>query len=153
MTERATWQYLRISALLLVGGWVIFWAGAIKPHWEWWYQIPAAEYLRLIEAHRWIWLWIAGSFGIGVLLTLAGLVVLGTALRAYGDRLWSELGQSAFLFGSVLWTTAILFRATATISAASEAAASGIVPGWFEPVFLWSNGGADTRGRPPPLAG
>jgi hypothetical protein len=118
--------HLRTAAVLLIGGWVIFWAGAMTPPWDWWYPIPAAEYLQLIEAHRWIWLWIAASFAVGVLLTLAGLVVLGTVLRAHGDGLWSDLGQTAFVFGSVLWVATILFRATATISAATEVAAVGL---------------------------
>jgi hypothetical protein len=139
MTARSMDPHLRTAACLLIGGWVIFWAGAMTPPWDWWYPIPAAEYLQLIDAHRWIWLWIAASFAVGVLLTLAGLVVLGTVLRGHGDRLWSELGQTAFVFGSVLWVATIVFRATATISAASETAAAGTVPAWFEPMFLWSN--------------
>jgi hypothetical protein len=130
---------IKASSILLIGGWIIFWAGAMTPPWDWWYPTTSAEYLMLIDAHRWIWLWIAASFGIGVLLTLAGLIVLGSILRDRGDRLWIELGQAAFMFGGVLWMTTIVFRATATISAAEEAASTGTVPGWFEPAFMWSN--------------
>ena len=92
----------------------------------------------MIAAHRGIWLWIAASFAVGVLLTLAGLVILASVLRASGDALWSDLGQAAFLSGSVLWLASIAFRATATVSAAKETVSSGMVPGWFEPMRNWS---------------
>jgi hypothetical protein len=121
-----------------VGGWISFWAGAFTPPWKWWFPITVRDYLELVAANQGIWLWIAASFALGVLMTLAGLVVLGAALRAAGDRIWSELGQAAFLFGSVLWLASIAFRATATISAAKETAASGVVPPWFEPMRAWA---------------
>src|SRR6185436_14841164 len=129
---------LRAAAILLVVGWVTFWAGACTPPYRWWYGIPVREYLELIAQHRFVWLGIAASFAVGVLTTLAGLVLLGTSLRASGDRVWSELGQAAFLFGSVLWLTSIAFRATATVSAAKECATTGVVPPWFEPMRAWS---------------
>jgi hypothetical protein len=96
------------------------------------------EFLEIVAARQVAWLWIAGSFALGVLLTLTGLVVLGAILRAAGDRLWSELGQAAYLFGSILWLASIAFRATVTISAAKETASSGVVPVWFEPLQAWS---------------
>jgi hypothetical protein len=133
-----TTSHLRIAAVLLVGGCVSFWAGAFTPPWRWWFPIPVRDYLELVAANQGTWLWIAASFALGVLMTLAGLVVLGTVLRAAGDRVWSELGQTAFLFGSVLWLASIAFRATATISAAKETAASGVVPQWFEPMRAWA---------------
>ena len=133
-----TSSHLRAAALLLVGGWVVFWAGAFTPPWRWWYGIPVREYLEMVAAHRIVWLWIAASFTLGVLLTLAGLVVLGAVLRTAGDRVWSELGQAAFLLGSVLWLASIAFRATATVAAANETISSGTVPPWFVPMRTWS---------------
>jgi hypothetical protein len=133
-----TSTHLRAAGILLVAGWVLFWAGACTPPYRWWMPIPVREYLELVAKNRGVWLWIAASFALGVLLTLTGIVVLGSALRASGDRLWSELGQAAFLFGSLLWLASIAFRATATVSAAKEAAASGQVPSWFEPLRAWS---------------
>lgn len=131
-------SYVRAAAILLIGGWVTFWAGAFTPPWRWWYGIPVQEYLELIATHRGTWLWIAGSFAVGVLLTLTGLVILTTVLQQQGELLWSSLGRSLFLFGSVLWIASIAFRATATVSAAQEMASSGIVPGWFEPLRSWA---------------
>ena len=128
----------RAAAILLIAGWALFWAGACTPPWRWWYGISTREYLEMIATHRGIWLWIAASFAIGVLLTLAGLVILASVLRASGDTLWSDLGQAAFLSGSVLWLTSIAFRATATVSAAKETVSSGMVPSWFEPMRNWS---------------
>lgn len=130
--------HLRVSAILLIGGWVMFWAGAFTPPSRWWYPISPKEYLELIASHRGVWLWIAASFAVGVLLTLAGLIVLGTVLRSQGEHLWTELGQAAFLFGSILWLASIAFRATATISAAEETMSTGTVPLWFQPMRNWS---------------
>jgi hypothetical protein len=129
---------LKSAAVLLVAGWLTFWAGAFTPPYRWWFGIPVKEYLLLIAENRTAWLAIAALFAIGVLLTLAGLVVLGGILRAAGDRVWSDLGQAAFSFGAVLWLASIAFRATATISAAQETAATGVVPAWFEPLRAWS---------------
>jgi hypothetical protein len=133
-----TSTHLRAAGILLAAGWVLFWAGACTPPYRWWFGISVREYLEMVAAHRGVWLWIAASFAIGVLLTAAGLVVLASALRASGDRLWSDLGQAAFLFGSLLWLASIAFRATATVSAAKETVASGVVPSWFEPLRAWS---------------
>jgi hypothetical protein len=129
---------LRVAAVLLVAGCAAFWAGAFTPPYRWWFGVPASEYLALVASHRTTWLWIAASFAVGVLLTLAGLVVLGQVLRAAGERLWSELGQVAFLFGAALWLASIAFRATATVAAAEQAGASGAVPAWFAPLQAWA---------------
>jgi hypothetical protein len=106
--------------------------------WRFFMSASSREFLEIVATHEVAWLWIAGSFAVGVLLTLTGLIVLGTTLRAAGDRVWSELGQAAFLFGSILWLASISFRATATISAAKNTVASGVVPEWFEPLRAWS---------------
>jgi hypothetical protein len=132
-------SHLRAAALLLIGGWITFWAGAVNPAaWRFFMSASSREFLEIVATHEVAWLWIAGSFAVGVLLTLTGLIVLGTTLRAAGDRVWSELGQAAFLFGSILWLASISFRATATISAAKNTVASGVVPEWFEPLRAWS---------------
>jgi hypothetical protein len=132
-------SHLRAAAILLIAGWAIFWAGAVNPAaWRFFTSASLQEFLEIVAAHQVAWLWIAGSFALGVLLTLTGLIVLGATLRAAGDRVWSELGQAAFLFGSILWLASIAFRATATISAAKETASSGVVPLWFGPLRAWS---------------
>jgi hypothetical protein len=132
-------SHLRAAAILLVAGWVTFWAGAVNPAaWRFFTSASLLEFLSIVAAHQIAWLWIAGSFAAGVLLTLTGFVVLGTILRNAGDRVWSELGQAAYLFGSILWLASIAFRITATISAARETASSGVVPLWFEPLQVWS---------------
>src|SRR5262249_20518538 len=115
-----------------------FWAGAFTPPHQWWFPISVGDYLELIAANQRTWLWVAASFAVGVVLTLVGLIVLGVALRAAGDRVWSELGQAAFLLRSAVWLGSIAFRATVTIAAAQETASSGVVPGWFEPMRTWS---------------
>jgi hypothetical protein len=133
-------SHLRAAAILLVAGWVTFWAGAVNPAaWRFFRSTSLPEFLGVVATHQVAWLWIAGSFALGVLLTLAGFVVLGATLRAAGDRVWSELGQAAYLFGSILWLASIAFRITVTISAAKETASSGIVPLWFEPLQAWSS--------------
>jgi hypothetical protein len=133
-------SHLRTAAILLVSGWVTFWAGAVNPAaWRFFTSASLLEFLNIVAAHQVAWFWIAGSFALGVLLTLVGFIVLGATLRAAGDRIWSELGQAAYLFGSILWLASIAFRATATVSAAKETASSGIAPLWFEPLQAWSS--------------
>ena len=131
---------LKAAALLLIGGWVTFWAGAVTPWAARFFlrPLPTREYLQVIDENRSEWLWIAACFAAGVLLTLAGMVVLAVALREAGDRVWSELGRAAFSCGTVLWLAAIAFRATATVTAARETVASGAVPEWFEPLRAWA---------------
>jgi hypothetical protein len=122
-----------------MGGWITFWAGAVNPAAARFFRgLAVREYLETIDAHRVAWLLIAGSFAAGVLLTLAGLLLLGVALREAGDRLWSVLGQAAYLFGAVLWLATLAFRATATVAAARETVAVGAIPTWFEPMRSWA---------------
>jgi hypothetical protein len=130
---------LRISAFLLAGGWVTFWAGAVNPAAaRFFLPMPVRQQLDAIAAHREAWLAIAACFAVGVLLTLAGFVVLRVALRQAGDDVWSALGQAAFAFGAVLWLVSIAFRATVTVAAAKETAATGTIPAWFEPMRSWA---------------
>jgi len=133
-------SYLRGAAILFVGGWVTFWAGAVNPAaWQFFTSASLQEFLKIVATHEIAWLCIAGSFALGVLLTLAGFIVLGAALHTAGDQIWSGLGQSAFLFGSVLWLACLAFRVTATVSAARVTASSGEVPPWFEPMRDWAS--------------
>lgn len=129
---------LNAAGILLVAGWLTFWAGAFTPPYRWWFGVPVRTFLELVAAHPRVWLFIAAAFTLGVLLTMAGLVVLGGVFRAAGARVWSELGQAAFLLGSALWLASLTFRATATLTAARETVASAVVPAWFEPMRAWS---------------
>lgn len=132
-------SHLRAAAILLVCGWATFWAGAVNPPaWRFFTSASSLEFLEIVAAHQVAWLWIAGCFALGVVLTLMGLIVLGASLRAAGERVWCEIGQTVFLLGSILWLASIAFRATATISAAKDTASSGVVPPWFEPMRAWS---------------
>ena len=137
MTNHPT-PHLRLAGVLLVVGWISFWAGAATPPYRWWQAIPVSEYLGIVADHRGAWLWIALAFTVGVVSTLGGLVALGPALDHHGGRVWGALGQALLLAGSVLWLASIAFRATATVAAANELAVSGTVPGWFEPMRAWS---------------
>jgi hypothetical protein len=128
---------LGLAGVLLVAGWATFWMGAFTPPWRWWFSIPVREYLELVGAHRGVWLWVHGCFAAGVVMTLAGLIVLRTILREAGDRFASELGQGAFLLGCILWLSDLTFRATATLSAATETISRQAVPSWFEPLRSW----------------
>lgn len=140
MKDKPSPKLLQIAGGLLLGGGVVFWAGAFTPPYRWWFGISVKEFLELVHAHQGVWLWIAAAFATGVLLTLAGLVVLGRSLRAAGDRMWTDLGQNAFLLGGILWLASLAFRATATVMAARQTAQEGVPPGWFEPMRMWSGG-------------
>ena len=60
---------------MLIAGWVVFWAGAFTPLWRLAMGPPLREYLEIIGSQPIAWLWIAGTFVVGVLLTGLGLAL------------------------------------------------------------------------------
>ena len=126
--------------MLLVAGWIVFWAGAINPlaYRLWGQGASLREFLAIVAAEPMGWRAIAGSFGLGALSTSAGFLVLGTALRARGERLWSELGRTALTLGLAAWFASLGFRATATVAAAGALADTGAMPAWYPPLGQWA---------------
>lgn len=118
---------------LLVAGSVVGWIGAFSPvvlmprediasH-EVWLRFAAAHQLALVVRD--------GGFLGGVVLTVPGFAALTATFRSAGERLLSELGLVSYLLGAVFWVMHLAFRLTATIAAARETVATGVVPVYF----------------------
>lgn len=136
--DAAVVSRVRAAGVLLIAGWLIFWSGA--PAWRHWTGSAPPKFLEQVAANIGEWYWSAGAFAVGVLLTLFGFLLLGNALRSSGDRVWSELGLTAFFFGALLWIASLTFRVTATVAAANETVASGQTPIWYSGIAQWSGG-------------
>ncbi len=119
----------RSAAVLLIAGAAVFWVGART--------FPGMA-LEMVEANRAGHLWTSVSFLIATVVTIAGLVVFGVALREAGDRLASGIGLLLFVFGSVFWTLHLAFRLTVMVKAAEEWKLTAATPAWFEPWKSWA---------------
>ena len=128
-------SHVRWAGVLLIAGWVIFWVGASA-----WFlgRPPLLERLELIASHRAAWYWINGSFLVSVTLTVLGFGAFTSVLRGAGDRLLSELGLLAYVFGALLWIISLAFRLTLEVWAAQEAGKSGVIPVGFEAWRQWA---------------
>jgi len=118
---------------LLVAGSVVGWIGAFSPVLmmprediasdEVWLQFAAAHQLSVVVRD--------GGFLGGVILTVLGFVALTATFRSAGERPLSELALFSYLFGAVFWVMHLAFRVTATLAAARETVATGVVPAYF----------------------
>ncbi len=131
-------SHARWAGILLIAGWVIFWGGAALWFTGPYRQPPLDEYLELIASHRTAWYWINGSFLVSVTLTVLGFGAFTSVLRGAGDRLLSELGLLAYVFGAVLWIISLAFRLTLEVWAAQETSQSGVIPVGFEAWRQWA---------------
>jgi hypothetical protein len=127
----------RIVGWLLVLGAVVFWIGAITPPYRQWMGVPTDEYLSIVGANRRNWYAMHALFGLGTVITLAGLGALHGALRAAGDRIWSTIAVSLFSIGVALWLVQVSFRVTVEPWAAAELARDGQVPSIFPALQRW----------------
>ncbi len=132
-------SHVRWAGILLIAGWVIFWGGAAS----WFtgpYRQPALhEFLEIIDTNRTAWFWINGCFLVGVTLTVLGFGAFTSSLRGAGDRLLSELGLLAYVFGALLWIISLAFRLTLEVWAAQESGQSGVIPVGFEAWRQWAH--------------
>ncbi len=131
-------SHVRWAGILLIAGWVIFWGGASLWFTGPYRQPPLDEYLKLIASHRTAWYWINGCLLVSVTLTVLGLGAFTSVLRGAGDRLLSELGLLAYVFGAVLWIISMAFRLTLEVWAAQETSQSGVIPVGFEAWRQWA---------------
>ncbi len=73
-----------------------------------------------------------------VTLTVVGFGAFTSVLRGAGDRLLSELGLVAYVFGAVFGIVSLVFRVTLEVWAAREMAQSGVLPIGFEAWRQWA---------------
>ena len=133
--RRFTGIILIVSCLLYVG------AGALLPkdaRGNYVVNLPLREQLLVIFAHPQLWQWDIGLYISGVVVMLLGLAMLTTLFWDAGDRVFSPLALIAFLFGSVLMVIFLAFPLGVDTVAAQESARTGVVPGYYVPLTLWT---------------
>ena len=64
--------------------------------------------------------------------------MLTSLLRDAGDRIFSQLGLVAFLFGAVLWVINLAFRLSINPWAAQETARTAVIPAFYVPLTRWT---------------
>jgi hypothetical protein len=88
-------------------------------------------WLRFVAAHPLALVVRDGGFLGGVFLTVLGFAALTATFRSVGERLLSEFAFVSSLLGTVFWVMHMAFRLTATLVAARETVATGVVPAYF----------------------
>jgi len=120
---------------LLIAGFVTFMVGAAgwKPDYD---QAPESA-LPLIRADRTRWRWIHIWMIPAVILTIAALAGLATAV----DVPSVTVAAAGYSMGAVLWILTLTSRLTVTEWAAERLATSGSVPDVFPPLAVWASAG------------
>ena len=119
----------RLAAGLLIAGAVIFWIGART-----FPGMSLDAVSQNLRGHSWT----AGCFAAATLVTLVGLGLLTSELRAAGDRLLSLAAFCTFFFGSVFWILHLAFRLTVQRAVAEEYSRTGAAPAWFSSWSDWA---------------
>ena len=119
---------------LLVVGSIVAWIGAFSPM----LMMPREDiasnevWLRFVAGHELSMVVRDGGFLGGAILTVLGFAALTATFRSAGERLLSELALFSYLLGAVFWVMHLAFRLTATLAAARETVATGVVPAYFD---------------------
>jgi len=103
------------------------------------YNLPEREYLSAVANNALIWRWANIFMGAAAVVLLSGLTILTTILEGAGERVFSRMGLVGVLLAAILWVVFSAFRATITVSAAQETAATGTVPPYYEPLGQWGS--------------
>lgn len=101
------------------------------------FTLPAREHLLAVADNAVAWRWANVFMGAAAIILVAGLTMLTTILEGANERVLSRLGLVGWLLAAVLWVIFSVWRATATIRAAQEMAASDTVPAYYEPLAQW----------------
>jgi len=101
------------------------------------YNLPMREYLAAVADNAIAWRWANIFMGAAAVILAAGLMMLTTVLEEVDERMLSRLGLVGVLLAALLWVIFSAFRASITISAAQEMAATGTVPPYYEPLAQW----------------
>src|SRR6266498_865790 len=101
--EQADIQLWRYAAILLLAGGIIFWVGACTPPYKWWMTKDVKEYLTLIHDNKRVWYFIAATFALGMILSVFGMQLFSLALQKADEKIFPQVGFTAFAFGSTFW--------------------------------------------------
>jgi len=102
------------------------------------FNLPTREYLLALADNSGVWRWGNIFMGGAALFLVAGLTMLATILEGGGERVLSRLGLVGILLAAMAWVIFSAFRATVTINAAQETAATGTIPPYYEPTAQWN---------------
>lgn len=135
----------RIAGLLLILAFIAFAAGAGLPTLGEKgnmniYTLPTREYLTTVAGNSDTWRWANILMGSAIVLLMLGLTTFTTSLEGSGERILSRIGMIGMLISAILWVIFSAFRATVTINAAQEMAATGSIPSYYEPTAQWGFG-------------
>lgn len=132
-----SWKW---TAILLLGGGILFWIGAFTPPYKQWSTADIKEYLTIIHDHKINWYVIHGFFMAGVIITVFGIYLLSQVLLSDGkNHVLPIISLAAISLGSVFWLLNIAFRLTVTFWAADSLTVSGTVHTTFQTWMDWSN--------------
>lgn len=98
------------------------------------FTLPAREHLLAVAENPIVWRWANIFMGAAAVILLAGLTMLTAILEEANEHTLSRVGLVGFLLAAVLWVIFSVFRATITIQAAQEMAATHVAPFYFEPL-------------------
>lgn len=133
----------RLTGILLILGFVSFAIGASLPllgekgNFQI-FTLPVREYLTVVAGNSVAWRWANVLMGTAVVVLVGGLTVLSTMLEGAGERALSRLGLVGMLLAAGLWLVFSAFRASVTVTAAEELAATGTLPTYYEPLGRWA---------------
>jgi len=132
-------QLWRWAAILLLSGGIIFWTGALTPPYKWWMTKDTGEYLTLIDQNKLSWYFIAGTFLVGIILSLSGIQLASTALREAGQKILPQIAITTYFTGTIFWILNIAFRITVTVWAAQQLKETGHIEPTFKTWMDWTN--------------
>jgi hypothetical protein len=101
-------------------------------------NLPLREQLLAIAAQTTLLQWSFSLFISGLIVTLLGLAMLTTLLWEAGDRTFSYLALIVSLFGDVLMVIYLAVPLGIVPSAAQETVRTGVVPGYYVQLTLWT---------------
>jgi hypothetical protein len=132
-------RLLRLSALILLLGGIVFWIGAATPPYRQWMTRDTGEYLAIIHYNSTNWYFMHSVFIGGVLLTMVGTLLMSEAFRKTNQTVWPTIASSTSIFGSIFLVLNIAFRVTLTTDAAKEFMLEKSIDSVFQSWMRWSN--------------
>lgn len=131
---------LKWSALMMVGGGILFWIGAFIPPYRQWMTSDTKEYLTIIHGNKINWFLIHSPMVAGIVLTALSLLVFNSATQfSSNGKLFSIVGSHAYLLAAVFVIINFAFRLTVTVWASDRLSVTSQIEPWFQTWFQWSN--------------
>ena len=94
--------------------------------------------LGVVYHHQALWWWTNAFFMGSTLVTLLGLALLTSLFREAGDRTFSHLGLILFVLAATPWLIQRAVPLSIDPGAAQELARTGVMPGSYVPLTLWT---------------